>query len=112
MKDPKQQFSDWRIYKDSCQLLIQQLDSPRNLLLGSGCLAIAELGRCGPLPLPDSCDGDSSEQSKLSLVTKLLSLVKSNKTSMKVRVRAALAAGICIKYRICNAVKKQDISNT
>jgi len=97
MKDPKQQFSDWRIYKDSCQLLIQQLDSPQNLLLGSGCLAIAELGRCGPLPLPDSCDGDSSEQSKLSLVTKLLSLVKSNKTSMRVRERAALAAGsLCL----------------
>jgi len=97
MKDPKQQFSDWRIYKDSCQLLIQQLDSPQNLLLGSGCLAIAELGRCGPLPLPDSCDSDSSEQSKLSLVTKLLSLVKSNKNSMRVRERAALAAGsLCL----------------
>lgn len=97
MKDPKQQFSDWRIYKDSCHLLIQQLDSPQNLLLGSGCLAIAELGRCGPLPLPDSCEGDSSEQSKLSLVTKLLSLVKSNKTSMRVRERAALAAGsLCL----------------
>jgi len=97
MKDPKQQFSDWRIYKDSCQLLIQQLDSTQNLLLGSGCLAIAELGRCGPLPLPDSCDSDSSEQSKLSLVTKLLALVKSNKTSMRVRERAALAAGsLCL----------------
>merc|ERR1719483_652930 len=97
MMDPKQQFSDWRIYKDSCQLLIQQLDSPQNLLLGSGCLAIAELGRCGPLPLPDSSEGDSSVQSKLSLVTKLLALVKSNKTSMRVRERAALAAGsLCL----------------
>ena len=58
---------DWKIYKDSCQLLIQQHDSPQNLLLGSGCLAIAELGICGPLPLPDKSDGDISEQSKLSL---------------------------------------------
>ena len=97
---------DWRIYKDSCQLLIQQLDSPQNLLLGSECLAIDELGRCGPLPLPDNGDSDSSEQSKLSLVTKLLSLVKSNKTSMKVRVRAALATGICIKYRHKQCCKK------
>ena len=77
---------DWRIYKDSCQLLIQQHDSPQNLLLGSGCLAIAELGRCGPLPLLDNDDGDSSEQSKLSLVTKPLPMDKSNKTSKKVRV--------------------------
>ena len=97
---------DWRIYKDSCQLLIQQLDSPQNLLLGSECLAIAELGRCGPLPLPDNGDGDSSEHSTLSLVTKLLSLVKSNKTSKKVRVRAALATGICIKYRHKQCCKK------
>ena len=58
---------------------------------------IAELGRCRPLPLPDSCEGDSSEQSKLSLVTKLLALVKSNKTSMRVRERAVLAAGpLCL----------------
>ena len=97
IKDPKQQFSDWRIYKEGCQLLIQQLDSTQNLLLGSGCLAIAELGRCGPLPLPDSCEDDSAEQSKLSLVTKLLALVKSNKTPMRVRERAAMAAGsLCL----------------
>ena len=69
--------------QDSCQQLIQQHDSPQDWLLGSGGLAIAGLGRCGPLPPSDNGNGDSSEQSKLSLVTEPLPRDNSNKTSKK-----------------------------
>ena len=94
-----QPAAQWRLYKEVCSTVVQQLASSHNLLLSSTCLALAELGRCGPLPLPDTEpeSGGAAEQSKLGLITRLLALVKSGKTSMRVRERAALAAGsFCI----------------
>ena len=49
-----------------------------------------------PLPLPDS-GPETSPDNKLGLVTKLLGLVKSNKSAMRVRERAATAVGsLCL----------------
>ena len=98
-KAGKSDWKDWATFKSHCELIIQQLDTlntSQNLLVGAACLALAELGRCGPLPLPDS-GPDTEPVNKLGLVTKLLGMVKSNKAAMKVRERAALAVGsLCL----------------
>jgi len=88
-------WAEWKLYQEHCELVILQLDpvnTTQNLLVGAACLSLAELGRCGPLPLPDS-GPDTEPKNKLGLVTKLLGLVKSNKSAMRVRERAALAVG-------------------
>ncbi len=67
------------------------------LLLSAVCLAIAELGRCGPLPLPDGGEDFEDIHSKFSLVQKLLKLLKNPKTPTRVRERSALALGqMCV----------------
>jgi hypothetical protein len=63
-------------------------------IVGGSCLAIAELGRCGPLPLPDRSEKEEEELgSKLGLLTKLLAILQSDKVNMRVREKAALAVG-------------------
>merc|ERR1719334_381058 len=100
MAEPgKADWAQWKLYQEHCELVILHLDpvnTTQNLLVGAACLSLAELGRCGPLPLPDS-GPDTEPVNKLGLVTKLLGMVKSNKAAMKVRERAALAVGsLCL----------------
>jgi hypothetical protein len=52
--------------------------------VGGSCLALAELGRCGPLPLPDAGEVDTTAN-KLGLLTRLLAILKSDKINMRVR---------------------------
>ena len=91
------EMTDWSLYTETVRLIISQLDHSNTLILSAACLALAELARCGPLPLPDQ---DQAGDTKLSLITRLLGLVKSGKTNMRVRERAALAAGsLCLGDR-------------
>ena len=96
-------LTDWSLYTETVRLILGQLDHPNTLILSAACLALAELARCGPLPLPDQAkdqDQDQKEDTKLSLIQRLLGLVKSGKTNMRVRERAALAAGsLCLGDR-------------
>jgi len=91
--------ADWTTYKDTVNLVIDQLSSQQALSMSAGCLALAEMGRNGALPLPAKSDenassGSSSQNhSKQSLVEKLLSVMKNGKVNMKIRERAALSAG-------------------
>ena len=85
-------LTDWSLYTETVRLIISQLDQTNTLILSAACLALAELARCGPLPLPDQ-DQDKGGHTKLSLIQRLLGLVKSGKANMRVRERAALAAG-------------------
>ena len=87
---------DWTCFKKMSELIIDQLDHSHQLMLGSACLSIGELGRCTELPLENS-GAEDDLKNKLGLAKKLLSMVKSGKMSMKVRERAALAVGqLCI----------------
>merc|ERR1719234_81144 len=84
--------------------MVSSLDNSHNLIISAACLALAELGRSGPLPLEagevKETEDKAEADTKLGLVTKLLALVKSGKTSMKVREKAALAAGsLCLGDR-------------
>jgi len=104
IKDPSQKYKDWKIFGESCEMILSQLDASQNLMISGGCLALAEIGRCSPLPLEE--DGDVTKtDNKLGVVEKLLGIVKSNKANMKVRERAATALGnLCLgdadfKYR-------------
>ena len=92
-------LAEWSLYRETVGLLLGQLGQSNSLLLSAACLALAELARCGPLPLPDQAE-EGQEDTKLSLIQRLLSLVKSGKTNMRVRERAALAAGsLCLGDR-------------
>ena len=83
-------------FKEITELILEQLNHSHQLMLGSACLAIGEIGRCTKLPLEDSGKEDNIAN-KLAVVKKLLALMKSGKSSMKVRERAALAVGqLCI----------------
>jgi len=96
IKEPKKSFNEWKVYKEASELVISHLDNSHNLMIGASCLALAELCRCGPLPIPDS--GPITEsKNKAGLVAKLLAMVKNGKMAMRVRERAALAAGnLCL----------------
>jgi proteasome component ECM29 len=89
-------LESWGSYKGSAELIVAQLNSSHSLMMGAACTAIAELGRCGPLPLKDG-GGDEEEDgdlgSKYGLCKKLLAMVKSGKVPMRVREKAALALG-------------------
>ena len=70
-------------------MLLEQLDpsttntsTSTNMLMSAACLALGELGRNGPLPLPN--EGPNSKQ---SLFKRLLEIVKSSKTSIKIKER-------------------------
>ena len=85
----KEELGDWSLYKETVGLIISQLDHSNSLIISAACLSLAELARCGPLPL--------TEEDKLSLLQRLLVLVKSSKTNIRLRERAALAAGsLCL----------------
>ena len=78
-------------------MIVQFLEHSHNMIVSAACLALAELGKCGPLPLEDKTEDDKDTNNKLALVNKLLAMVKSNNTNMKIRERAALAAGsLCL----------------
>lgn len=84
------------MFVKNTKMIVTSLDNSHNLILSAACQAIAELGRSGPLPLSDT-DNAEDPDTKLYVVTKLLGMVKSGKTSMKVRERAAMAAGsLCL----------------
>ena len=89
------------IYVKITKMMVSSLDNSHNLIISAACLSLAELGRSGPLPLEagevKETEDKAEADTKLGLVTKLLALVKSGKTSMKVREKAALAAGsLCL----------------
>ena len=89
------------IYVKITKMMVSSLDNSHNLIISAACLALAELGRSGPLPLEagevKETEDKAEADTKLGLVTKLMALVKSGKTSMKVREKAALAAGsLCL----------------
>merc|ERR1719189_1161397 len=78
-------------------MILDQLDPDTNqhqhsLLVSASCLALGELGRNGPLPLPQE-----GTRSKQTLFKWLLQMIKSTKISIKIRERSALALGqLCI----------------
>ena len=87
---------DWTCFKEMTELVIDQLNHSHQLMLGSACLSIGELGRCVELPL-NNTGAEDDLKNKLGLIKKLLSMIQSGKMSMKVRERAALAVGqLCI----------------
>ena len=49
-------LTEWSLYRETVSLIISQLEHPNTLILSAACLALAELARCGPLPLPDQED--------------------------------------------------------
>jgi len=64
------------------------------LMVSAACTAIGEIGRCGPLVETRSETPDETEE---KIVNVLLGLVSSQKTSMKLREKAALSLGlICL----------------
>ncbi len=87
-------------YAAAVDLVYSQLGSQHPMGVGSACAGIAELGRCGPLPLQDGEESEEMEdvgKSKLAVVKELLKLLKAGKTPMKTRERAALALGnLCV----------------
>ena len=94
--NPSISFSDNELFVKNTKMIVSSLDNSHNMILSAACQALAELGRSGPLPLADT-DNAEDTNTKLYVVTKLLAMVKSGKTSMKVRERAAMAAGsLCL----------------
>ena len=90
------QVGDWACFKEMTEMIIDQLNHSHQLMLGSACLSIGELGRCTELPLKSS-GAEDDLKNKFGLVKKLLSMIKNGKMSMKVRERAAIAVGqLCI----------------
>ena len=79
-------------FKQAVDLVVSQLDNQQVLAMSAGCLALGEIGRNGALPFPEK--SGEEENTKQSIVDKLISMVKSGKISMKVRERAATAAGL------------------
>ena len=97
MSDPRAEFSAHAQYVSTTKMIVSFLDHSHNMIISAACLALAELGKCGPLPLQDSGEEDTDTNNKLGLINKLLGFVKSNNTNMKIRERAALAAGsLCL----------------
>jgi len=96
IENPAQKHKDWKIFRESCDMIVGELAAVQNLMLSGSCLALAEIGRCSPLPYDDA--GESTELgNKLGLMEKLLGIVKSGKVNMKVRERAAMALGnLCL----------------
>merc|ERR1719341_3095950 len=96
IENPAQKHKDWKIFRESCDMIVGELGAVQNLMLSGSCLALAEIGRCSPLPYDDA--GESTElDNKLGLMEKLLGIVKSGKVNMKVRERAAMALGnLCL----------------
>ena len=93
---PEKKFREWGSFKTSSELLLAQLSNHHSLMLGGACSAVAEIGRCGPLPLADSGPEDEVKN-KLGVVKKLLAMMKSAKNGMRVREKATMALGqICI----------------
>ncbi len=86
-------IESWGSYKKAVELVTAQLNSSHAMMIGAACTAIGEMGRSGPLPLPDD-GGETDLNTKLGLCKKLLALMKSGKVSMKARERAALALGL------------------
>ena len=78
----------WKAFTDAAELVVAQLGSQQTLLVSSACLALAEMGRCGPMPFDER-----SKTTKAGLIKTLLGLIKSGKVNMKVRERSAVAAG-------------------
>lgn len=61
------------------------------LMVSGACVAIGEIGRCGPLVETRKQSPDETEQ---EIVDCLLRLVSSQKTPIKIRERAALSIGL------------------
>ncbi|GAB1605474.1 proteasome adapter and scaffold protein ECM29-like [Argonauta hians] len=82
--------------------LASYLDEGSPLLCRGVCLALGEIGRSGPLPLPDGAETEgeeSKEISKLSVVKGLLAVVQSSKDRdiIKNKERAAICLGhLCV----------------
>ena len=75
-------------FKETVDMILDQLDPDTNqhqhsLLVSASCLALGELGRNGPLPLPQE-----GTRSKQSLFKWLLQMIKSTKISIKIRERS------------------------
>lgn len=62
--------------------VVSFLDHQHVLLISAACLAISELGRCGPLPLPKEDEGATI--GKLGVVKKLQSILNNAKLPSKV----------------------------
>ena len=74
-------------FQETVNMLLEHIDPSTNqhqthLLMSAACLALGELGRNGPLPLPNE-----GEKSKQSLFKRLLEIVKSSKISIKIKER-------------------------
>ena len=83
----------WSTLREALQLIVGFLSHNQPLLASAACLAIGEMGRSGPLTQA----GAEKDDLRDKLVAELLRLVKSEKSSMKLRERAALSCGlVCV----------------
>ena len=83
----------WSTLREALQLIVGFLSHSQPLLASAACLAIGEMGRCGPLTQAGAENDDLRDK----LVAELLRLVRSEKSSMKLRERAALSCGlVCV----------------
>eukprot|EP00095_Tigriopus_kingsejongensis_P007808 maker-scaffold204_size260821-snap-gene-1.36 protein:Tk07808 transcript:maker-scaffold204_size260821-snap-gene-1.36-mRNA-1 annotation:"proteasome-associated protein ecm29-like protein" len=91
-------MSEQSAYGTHTQLILSQLGPNKHALLTmSACLSLTELGRCAPLALPNATNDGTDLKSKLGVVKRLLSILKTVKTPMKIREQAALALGfLCV----------------
>ena len=83
----------WSTHRSALQMIVGLLSHNQPLLASAACLAIGEMGRCGPL----TENGGNEDDLRDKLVSELLRLMKTEKVSMKLRERAALSSGlICV----------------
>jgi proteasome component ECM29 len=83
----------WTAFREVLRLLVGLLSHQQPLLASAACLAVGEMGRCGPL----AETGGGQDELRDKLVAELLRLLKSEKVSMKIRERAAMSRGlVCV----------------
>ncbi|GAB6029010.1 hypothetical protein CHUAL_004798 [Chamberlinius hualienensis] len=75
--------------------LVNLLKSSSQLIVSSACTSLGEIGRHGSFPLPDGSITDLNSLTKLSVVRRLVDLVKSSKQQDNVYEKAAFAVS-CI----------------
>ncbi|PNF26280.1 hypothetical protein B7P43_G02686 [Cryptotermes secundus] len=95
-------LSSYAVYKEGVEAIVFHLNHQHALLVLASCIAIGELARCAPLPLPSGSSSASAEDKnmaiwKLDLVKKLFAIMNNGKITTKVKEHAAMAAGfLCV----------------
>ncbi|XP_076462653.1 proteasome adapter and scaffold protein ECM29-like isoform X2 [Babylonia areolata] len=99
MTDQGDRLKDRETALLSCvKMLYPFLNSENAGLKGAVCIALGEIAKSTALPLPSGEEEDSAEEiTKLSLLKKLIGMVKTAKETNKTKERAALCLGcLCV----------------